>query len=123
MGEQPDLDGVARDASTITDVVDAFEAAGFAGQFVARDGGLLCLTCRRRVAPEGVEVRGMRRLEGASDPDDMLAVAALVCPACGAPGTVLLGYGPSASLDDATVLTALEPAPAPDPGDVEQPAG
>ena len=84
---------------------------------------LECLTCRQRVAPEDSEVRGMRRLEGASDPDDMLAVAALVCPACGAPGTVLLGYGPSATIDDATVLAALEPAPAPDPGDVEQPAG
>ena len=47
------------------------------------------------------------RLEGVSDPDDMLAAAALRCPNCGALGTVLLNYGPEAPIDDAEVLLAL----------------
>jgi hypothetical protein len=116
------LDGVARDASTITDVLATFDAEGFDGQFIVREGALLeCATCRQRTPATRVGVDHVRRLEGASDPDDMLAVAALVCPACGARGTVVLGYGPVAALEDADVLTALESAPAPEPGRVEQP--
>ena len=43
----------------------------------------------------------------------------LVCPACGTRGTVVLGYGPSASQEDAAVLAALEYSPSdesPGPG-------
>jgi hypothetical protein len=116
------LEGVARDASTITDVLRTLEADGYRGQFIAREGGLLeCATCRRRTSASTIEVDQVRRLEGASDPDDMLAVAALVCPVCETRGTVVLGYGPVAAADDANVLAGLEDAPAPEPGHVEQP--
>lgn len=50
----------------------------------------------------------LRRLEGASDPDDMLAVVAVQCPECGRRGTVTLGYGPAASPPDGDVLRALD---------------
>jgi hypothetical protein len=101
--------GVAQDATTITEVVAELEAAGHEGQFIARAGGELeCLTCRRHVDAAAVGNFDMRRLEGASDPDDMLAVVGLACPACGARGTVVLNYGPTASADDAEVLERLE---------------
>jgi hypothetical protein len=37
----------------------------------------------------------------------MVAVAALVCPLCGAHGTLVLSYGPEADVDDADVLSLL----------------
>jgi hypothetical protein len=49
----------------------------------------------------------LRRLEGESDPADMVAVVALTCPACGAQGTVVLGYGPMADGHEADVLRGL----------------
>lgn len=116
------LEGVARDASTITDVLATFHADGFDGQFLVQEGGVLeCAACRRASPASDVAVHHVRRLEGASDPDDMLAVAALVCPSCGARGTVVLGYGPVAAVEDADALAALEATPAPVPGRVEQP--
>lgn len=54
---------------------------------------------------------GLGRAEGVSDPDDMLAVVAVTCPNCGTPGTVVLGYGPESSEDDAEVLLALQSPP------------
>ena len=46
-------------------------------------------------------------MEGASDPADMLAVAAVICPVCNTSGTLVLGYGPEADADDADVLASL----------------
>jgi hypothetical protein len=48
------------------------------------------------------------RLEGASDPDDMVAVAALRCPSCKTRGTLVLSYGPETSAVDADVLCCLD---------------
>ena len=47
-------------------------------------------------------------LEGASDPDDMILVIAASCPVCSTGGTVVLGYGPNASPEDADLIVALE---------------
>jgi hypothetical protein len=111
------LAGVARDATSINEVVDAFEAHGFGGHFAARDGGTIeCFECHRRFDAAECVVHDFRRLEGASDPDDELAIAALECPHCGARGTLVLTYGPMASDNDAQVLTRLGPVPPPDAG-------
>ncbi|HEX5587830.1 MAG TPA: hypothetical protein VFZ17_11025 [Acidimicrobiia bacterium] len=121
--EPDELDGVARDASTISDVLGAFDAAGYGTQFMVRaDAVLRCAACRADFSGSAARVDALRRLEGASDPDDMLVIAALVCPHCAAHGTVVLGYGPAASVEDATALIELEPAPPPEPGNIEQPA-
>jgi hypothetical protein len=110
------LAGVARDASTILDVVGAFERAGFTRQFAIReDGEIECLTCKHRFDAANAAVDEFRRLEGASDPDDMLAVVAITCPGCGARGTLIVNYGPVASEDDSLVLARLEPAREPSP--------
>ena len=61
-------------------------------------------------APNTVEMASLRRLEGASDPDDMFAVVAITCPACSSKGTLILGFGPTAPAEDGDVLAALNDA-------------
>jgi hypothetical protein len=96
---------------TLREVLGSLEDLGFTGQFMPRDGAQVeCLACHRRSAADATLLRHLRRLEGASDPADMLAVVGLACPHCGALGTAVLGYGPEASPVDAEVLAALEDA-------------
>jgi hypothetical protein len=96
------------DPGSLGDLLTAFEAEGYRGQMAARPGGfVLCTGCHQESPAEEMQVDGLERLEGASDPDDMLAVVALVCPVCKTHGTLVLGYGPEADEDDAEVLAAL----------------
>jgi hypothetical protein len=100
---------VAQDAQTLAETLRAFDGAGYTGQFRVLDRGRLqCLTCRQELEGNGVVIESLRRLEGASDPSDMLAVAALKCPPCGTPGTLVLNYGPDATLEESTLLVALQ---------------
>ena len=73
----------------------------------SRARGWSATPANRRSMPRAVTMSSLRRLEGASDPDDMLAVVALACPACGTQGTVVLGFGPNATAEDSDVLKAL----------------
>jgi hypothetical protein len=95
---------------TLLEVIDAFEAEGYVGQFMARAGSLVeCATCHISTpADKMVGDHRLYRLEGASDPDDMVAVAALRCPTCTALGTLVLKFGPEASAIDADVLRCLD---------------
>ena len=96
------------DAAGVGEIMATLEAAGFGAQMAARPGAMiLCFTCHRESAASEVDVHSLSRTEGASDPADMLAVAGLICPRCGARGTVVLGYGPEADPDDAEVLVSL----------------
>jgi hypothetical protein len=96
------------DDSTLGEVMEAFELEGYRGQMAARPAGLvLCLSCHRESDASEMEVNRLRRVEGVSDPAEMLAIAALVCPVCGTPGTLVLGYGPEATRDDSDVLARL----------------
>ena len=96
---------------TILEVLGELEALGFTDQFAPRpDAQVECLACHRLSPADHTVLRHLRRLEGASDPDDMLAVVGLSCPHCGHLGTAVLGYGPEASPIDAEVLASLEDA-------------
>jgi hypothetical protein len=96
--------GVPSDHTTLTSILDDYTAAGFGGEFeVTTESTISCLTCERDSSPADVAMAGLRRLEGASDPDDMLSVAAVCCPQCGAQGTLILGFGPNASAEEAAV--------------------
>ena len=96
------------DDKTIDEVLAGMEADGFGGQMAARAGGaVMCFSCREESPADEVTLCALHRIEGVSDPDDMLAVAALVCPRCGARATVVLGYGPEADPDESDVLAAL----------------
>ena len=108
--------GYASDGTTLVEVISRFEAEGYDGQFAAvseDDGGVRCFGCGAVSPPGTVDLGLLRRTEGASDPADMVAVAGLTCPACGAKGTVALKYGPEASPEEADVLVALEGKAAP----------
>jgi len=86
-----------------------YEADGFTSQFGVRpDGRIVCFSCHFEAAAEDFELVSLARTEGASDPDDMLAIAALKCPNCDCQGTLVLNYGPESSADDALVLQRLE---------------
>jgi hypothetical protein len=106
----------AQDAQTIADVIRALESEGYTGQFRAGEGGNVeCLRCHESSPASAVAVEKVARLEGPTDPADMVALAAVTCPRCASAGTLLLGYGPDSSLEDADVLQAL--------GDARQGAG
>jgi hypothetical protein len=100
------------EAQSLAGITSRMQKRGFTAHFGARPGAtVMCFTCRAATGASRFDVRELRRLEGASDPADMLAVAALRCGGCGSLGTIVLGYGPGASLEDAEVLAAL-PDPA-----------
>ena len=66
------------DHTTLTDVLEGYADAGFTASLAAQEGGVVrCDTCGSELDPGGIRMRSLRRLEGASDPDDMLAVVAL----------------------------------------------
>jgi hypothetical protein len=93
---------------TIADALQEFESRGYIGQFVIREGGLVeCGSCHAQHRPPDVPVEGMRRIEGVSDPADMVYVGALRCPQCEATGTATIKYGTLASREDAIVLRGL----------------
>lgn len=99
----------ASDGTTLVAVVDAFEAQGYTAQMVPREGALIrCGGCRMEHAAAEFAIESMRRTEGASDPADMAMVAAVACPHCQAKGTVVLHFGPDASVEESDVLAALE---------------
>jgi hypothetical protein len=96
---------------TILEVLGELEAMGFTGQFVPRDGAQVeCVACHLLSPADETVLRHLERLEGASDPDDMMAVVGLACPHCGAQGTAVLSYGPEAAPLDVEVLQSFEDA-------------
>jgi hypothetical protein len=99
----------ATDATPLGEALATYEAEGYTGQLGAADGGLvICYTCHQTSAPGDVALRALTRTEGASDPDDMVAVAAVTCPRCDTKGTLVLHYGATASTEEDDVLRALE---------------
>jgi hypothetical protein len=96
----------ARGATTLADVLHEAVEAGYDGEFEVVDdaGHLRCSQCERVVEPDGVDRAWSRRLEGASDPADMLHVSALTCPFCGRGGVFVAPFGASAGPGEATVL-------------------
>jgi hypothetical protein len=101
--------GAPSDNTTLLDVLRAFEDEGYEAQLaVTDDARVRCSVCRTESEPATMGFHALRRLEGASDPDDMMAVVALECPSCGAKGTAVLSFGPEASAAEAEVLLALD---------------
>jgi hypothetical protein len=110
MTNEPALNDSVPDPGDVplVDVLEAYAQGGFDSSFVVTDDSRLeCVECGTVSDPADVSMGSLRRLEGASDPDDMVAVVALTCPACGAHGTAVLGFGPMATLQDSDVLKAL----------------
>lgn len=94
---------------TIAEALGEFERRGYIGQFAIRGGGMVeCISCGCSHAPSELAVNAMRRVEGASDPADMVFIGALQCACCGERGTAVVPYGPMAQADDGAVLRELE---------------
>ncbi len=91
-GSQP---GAPGDNTTLVDVLRGYEEDGWTTTFeLLDDGSLNCGSCGMAILSDAVKVHSLRRLEGASDPADMLAVVAVTCPHCGSGGVITLNYGP-----------------------------
>ena len=92
----------------LLEVLARLETAGYVNQFAPLGGGMVrCVSCGGELPAKGLIVDQQIRLEGASDPDDMLIVFGIRCAVCGYPGTLVLHYGPEASADEADVLLHL----------------
>ena len=95
------------DDNTLLAVLHSFAEDGWTENLsVTDDGDVRCPSCDT-VSPAAEWLDRLRRLEGASDPDDMMAVLAITCPRCGARGVVVANYGPNASEGDSMLLQAL----------------
>ena len=103
------IPGVPSDNTTLTEVLAELAAQGYDNtMWVAQDGKLRCSGCEAEIDPSAVPVHAFRRLEGASDPDDMLVVAAVECGSCSIKASIVLHYGPEASPEEMEVLQHLE---------------
>lgn len=95
--------------TTVSDALAAFAEQGHVVNMIARpEAQVLCTGCRTLSPAADMHVVAIVRTEGASDPDDMTAVVAVVCPAQGEKGSLVLAYGPESSIEDSEVLAALE---------------
>ena len=107
--DSDDVAGAPSDETTLTAVLSGYDAAGFDAQLAATDDGLVhCYSCGASAEPAQVALHSLRRLEGASDPADMVAVAAVICPTCDVKGVLVLNYGPDSTPGEADVLIGLE---------------
>lgn len=102
------IPGAPSDGATLTEMLNSLAEEGFEHQFTPAERATVeCAQCATRFDASSLDVVSMRRLEGASDPDDMMSLVAARCPNCDASGTLLLGYGVNASVDDADIARAL----------------
>jgi hypothetical protein len=100
---------VPSDNTTLTSVIEGLIEEGYTSQLSAEPGAeLLCSACGMVSGAAEFDVHSLRRLEGASDPDDMVAAVAAVCPKCAVPGIAVLAFGPTGSETDADVMVALD---------------
>ncbi len=108
-GAEHPPEGVPSDYDEVSSVVARLGEEGWDVQLLPGPdpGTLRCGRCREVRALGDWTVDDERRLEGASDPDDMVLVVAATCPACSAHGTIVLAYGPEASDVDSDLVAAL----------------
>lgn len=108
----------ARGPRSLVELTQMLDGEGWAGQATAVDGALVrCATCGTTEPADALDVSGLYRTEGASDPADMAAVIAYRCGTCGTGNALVLAYGPNASGEEADVLAALPDHPAADDGE------
>jgi hypothetical protein len=92
----PSPAGVPSDNTELRAIIEDYERQSFDKTFVTAPTTVTCETCGTVLQAERVVVHSLARLEGASDPDDMLAVLAISCSVCAAKGTLVVAYGPTA---------------------------
>lgn len=94
---------------SLVDVLAELDADGWSGQTMPLEGGRIrCLTCREEFGAEEVSADHVRRLEGVSDPGDMVIVVPVPCPNCATKAVLVAHFGPDASPEDSDVVAALD---------------
>ena len=95
---------------SVVEEIDALRTRGYAADFsVTADGQLRCDTCGHTHRPSDAVIESTARFEGASNPDDQAVVYGLRCDACGVRGVLVAAYGPTATAEEAAVVTTLSP--------------
>ena len=90
------------------DVAERASSATGDAPFSIRPGAVLrCGTCGVESPATSQSADEAERTEGASDPADMTMVVPVTCPACGAQGSLTLGYGPDADPDASDFIAAV----------------
>src|SRR5688572_17530325 len=94
--------------TTVIEAIAALRRDGFDHHFgVTRDGRVRCGACGTEHDPADMDVVTTIRIEGMSDPDDQAAVFGLSCVGCNLRGILVAAYGPTASAEEAAVVTTL----------------
>ena len=92
-------------------ILATFRDEGFTYDFHTRPGGVVeCGECHAPHPADTLELHHVERLEGDSDPAEMLAVCAVACPKCGIRGTLVLTFGPESTREDDDVFVLLDDA-------------
>lgn len=104
--------GAPSDNDSLIEVLRVLAGRGYESSFRPAGGraALVCGACGAITDAQQMPVAEERRLEGASDPDDLVLAVAATCPICQTGGVLVLGFGPNASPEDADIVVAL-PAP------------
>ena len=100
--------------STVVDEINSLREIGYTADFAVTPGGQLrCDRCSHAIRPEDTIIESTARFEGASNPDDQAIVFGVRCAVCGLGGVIVAAYGPTASAEEAVVLTSLPTPPRP----------
>jgi hypothetical protein len=95
-------------APTVVEEIANLRDRGYVADFsVTRDGELRCGPCHHTFQASDAVIESTARFEGASNPDDQAVVFGLHCGDCGVRGVLVMAYGPTASAEEADVITAL----------------
>lgn len=109
--EQGPFDGLAVTEARPVDVVERLRAEGFDAHLVFEPDdippGLFCRRCGRRHLPARATVHELHRVSGPSPASYEALVVALECPRCGARGSIVTGYGPTATAQEEELHHAL----------------
>jgi hypothetical protein len=105
---QPDEAGAPTDGTTLVAVLQGYADAGWSTDMsITAEGRVRCATCGTESAGTEIAYQSVRRLEGASDPGDEMAVYAVTCPHCGAAGTLVIHFAADASPEEVDLLQQL----------------
>jgi hypothetical protein len=107
--EMEPVPGAPSDNTTAVAEIDELREQGYRADLVVGEGGVVrCTQCQHEEQPGDLDVDVFRRLEGASEPDEMSAILAITCRECGTKGIVMVGYGPNASPEEGDLLLGVE---------------
>jgi hypothetical protein len=94
--------------TTVLEEIAALRARGYTADFSAAPRGQLrCGACGSTHPASDAVIESTARFEGSSNPDDEAVVFGLRCLTCGVRGVFVAAYGPTASAEEAAVVTAL----------------